>query len=279
MIGCTATYTASTPYDDAYYSSKSAAVDPASTNAVRDDYQTADQNAAKNQTKVVERHIYQEPASQYDYVEPEERSLATDMRQYQEYTSLPERDPQQPVYETQEEYVDEDGQSVVTNNYYYETDDFEDDSYYDYSYSARINRFYRPYNGFNYYAPCYTDLYYYTYDPYYWGTSIYVGTGWGYPYYGGGWSIGFGWGWGSIGFGWGYPSYGWGYPYYGGYYGYNSYWNGYNHGWNDGYYWGSGGGNYARNSYYGPRTRHGNTNGASSPGMSHSMADRASWAR
>ncbi len=61
--------------------------------------------------------------------------------------------------------------SIVVNNYY-------DD--YDYYYSSRINRFHRSYNLFNYYSPVFTDTYWYTYQPYSWGLSIYGGSGFGY---------------------------------------------------------------------------------------------------
>ena len=46
---------------------------------------------------------------------------------------------------------------VVVNNYY-------DD--YDYYYSSRINRFHRSYAAFDYYAPVFTDSYWYNYQPY-----------------------------------------------------------------------------------------------------------------
>ena len=59
---------------------------------------------------------------------------------------------------------------VVVNNYY-------DD--YDYYFSSRINRFHRSYTAFDYYAPVFTDSYWYNYQPYSWGVSIYGGGGFG----------------------------------------------------------------------------------------------------
>lgn len=68
---------------------------------------------------------------------------------------------------------------------------FNPDYYYDYAYTARINRFHRGMN-WGYYDNFYTDLYWYTGIPYYWGASIYYGWspwlyswGWGpyLPYY------------------------------------------------------------------------------------------------
>ena len=56
--------------------------------------------------------------------------------------------------------------------------------YYDYSFSSRIRRFHQPmYYYNNYYGGIYTDYYWYNNNPYYWGTSIYYGYNWHYPYY------------------------------------------------------------------------------------------------
>ena len=81
--------------------------------------------------------------------------------------------------------------STVVNNYYN----------YDFYYSSRINRFHRSFLTFNYYAPLFTDSYWYNYEPASWGLSIYGGTrlglglsfnyplyndfSWNYPYLGG----------------------------------------------------------------------------------------------
>lgn len=130
---------------------------------------------------------------------------------------------------------------IVINNYY-------DD--YDYYFSSRINRFHRSYTAFNYYAPVFTDTYWYNNQPYSWGISIYGGGGFGlgysfnYPVY----SYDYGYNYGGYDpyFG---NSYYWGYdPFYynnwytpvifnvrirnrwsNNYYG----WNGHNHGYND----------------------------------------------
>ncbi len=99
-----------------------------------------------------------------------------------------------------------DGPGVIVNNYY-------DD--YDYYFSSRINRFHRSYAAFDYYAPVFTDTYWYNYQPYSRGLSIYGGSGFGmaysvnYPVY-------------SYDYGYGYNS-GWYDPYYGSSYswGYN----------------------------------------------------------
>jgi hypothetical protein len=143
----------------------------------------------------------------------------------------------EPVYSESETIENPDGTTYITNNYY-GAGGYSD--YYDYSYSARINRFYYPYAGFNYYSPCYVGFYYDPwYDPYWYSPSFYFGMSWG---------------WGS--FGWGYPYYG--YPYY--YYPYNNYWYGYNNGYWDGYYASQYYDNGYNSYYYGPRSSRGSTN-------------------
>lgn len=72
-------------------------------------------------------------------------------------------------------YVD--GRTVVVSNYY-------DDN--DYYYSSRLNRFHRSYTSFNYYSPVFTETYWYSYQPYSWGLSIYrggLGFSKGYSFY------------------------------------------------------------------------------------------------
>jgi uncharacterized membrane protein YgcG len=80
--------------------------------------------------------------------------------------------------------------------------EYNEDDYYDYAYTARIRRFHRPYLTYDYYSDYYTNLYWYNSDPWYWGTSIYLGYHWWYPSY---------WGYYS----WYSPYWYYGYPYYG----------------------------------------------------------------
>jgi hypothetical protein len=91
--------------------------------------------------------------------------------------------------------------TVVVNNYHGD---------YDYYYSSRINRFHRSYSSFKYYAPVFTETYWYNYQPNTWGVSIYSGGGLGISYSAG------------------YSSYGYDYGYYGGwnepYYSNSFYW-------------------------------------------------------
>ncbi len=69
----------------------------------------------------------------------------------------------------------EDG--TIVNNYY------EADDYYDFSYSARIRRFHRPLWSMGYYGGLYTDYYWYSYNPYHCGMSIYYGYNYYDPFY------------------------------------------------------------------------------------------------
>jgi len=96
---------------------------------------------------------------------------------------------------------------VVVNNYYSD-------------YTGRINRFYSPYAGLDYYSPFYSP---YSYDPWYYGSSFPLGFNMG---------LGFG-----LSYGFGYPNYYYPYSYYGGYYGgyYGDYYGGYNNWYYGGY--------------------------------------------
>ena len=74
-----------------------------------------------------------------------------------------------------------DGSTLVVNNYYND---------YDFYYSSRINRFHRSYSAFTYYSPVFTETYWYNFQPYSWGVSIYGGGGgfyYNYPVYNYGW--------------------------------------------------------------------------------------------
>jgi len=178
------------------------------------------------------------------------------------------------------------GTTQVTNNYYYDSDD-----YYDYAYSARLRRFYHPY-GWGYYDSYYTNPYWYDYNPSTWGLSIYLGYNWWAPSYM--YNSPFSWG---ISFNYGWPAYGWcgnywhnwynpyypqfpyyGYSPYGFGYGYPGYWNAYNAGYWNGYYNGMYGSYYnpyyynhydynstSSNYYYGPRRGSGATASTGGP--------------
>lgn len=125
---------------------------------------------------------------------------------------------------------------------------------YDYYYTSQLRRYYTPTWGSSFWDPWYTDLYYYTGNPMYWGSNIYVSImpswnwwrprtyvviydNWGWNNWYSPWG-GFGynnWGWG----GYGWNNWGWG--------NYNSYYYGYNRGYRNGYYDGMYGNGYYNN--------------------------------
>jgi hypothetical protein len=133
-------------------------------------------------------------------------------------------------------YYDEDG-NLVINNYYM------DGYHHDYYYESRIRRFHRNWAHFGYYDPFFTNSYWYNYNPYYIGSSIYMGYD---PFFSFGYFPGSYYSWGYRPWAWAHYGYGWGYgnPWglYGNYYGYNA---GYHRGYWDSYYgynyWGFGG--------------------------------------
>lgn len=153
------------------------------------------------------------------------------------------------------EILGEDGDSVVNKDSIQGT--FDQEQYYDYEYSARINRFHRG-MGWNYYDDYYTNMYWYNADPWFWGSSIYWGPSWGHygywnPYWSNGWAMTYGWGYNPYSWGWGPHwgcswylgngwsiGWGWGYdPFWDPYWGYGY---GYGYGWYDPYF----GGGYMR---------------------------------
>lgn len=183
----------------------------------------------------------------------------------------------------------------ITNNYY--DRDFNYDDYYDNEYSVRLRRFHNNIGSYGYYDDYYTNSYWYTGNPYNYGSSIYLGYNfWGPTYTTFSYNPSYNW---YSNMGWGYdpwynpynytnPYYGAGYyggGYYGAsYYGYNpygygaygagynqGYWNGYNNGYNDAYFGNNYFNSYDNNSYYyGPRgTTGSNGRTTAQPSMAH----------
>ena len=66
------------------------------------------------------------------------------------------------------QFVDENGNNVANDGDYYEDDN-------DFAYASRIRRFHRNNGGWGYYDPWFTNMYFYNYDPFFWGTSINAG--------------------------------------------------------------------------------------------------------
>lgn len=220
-----------------------------------------------NQTRSAEDGVYystkdaQAPAPQTTQAPAGQYSQDSQQNTPQDYV---EKNYTEPDYSTTEQ---SDGNTYITNNYYGY------DDYYDYSYSSRIRRFYYPYYS-SYYDPFYTNLYWYDYNPYSWGVSIYLGYNWWAPswYYYNPFCYGY------------YSFYS---PWYHHHYWnpwYSPYWSGYHHGYWDGYWHGYYGSNYYYDNpyyynsydnnshYYGPRgTQSSNNYSASSSGNTYSQ--------
>jgi hypothetical protein len=221
FTSCSTTYLSSGG-DDVYYTPSKATNGAVANNA-----------GANQAEKGYDVSVGSKPTTDYTTVYSDEQEGTNAYRTTQE--------PSDSGYE-----VDGSGNTYITNYYDY-------DDYYDYAYSSRIRRFHNCYySGFGYYHNYYTDLYWYSYDPFYYGVSIYYGYPFWYPNY---YSYYRPWGWYGYGYGFGY-GYGYGYGY-----GHGGYWAGYHHGYWDGYYHGSGNGYYdyyynsydGTNSYYGSR--------------------------
>ena len=215
LAGCS-TSKNSTDYDDVYSTTKK---------------KSANTSSVNDKTQVASPDYYQEGSENVTGNNPEDYETGDNVAYNEE-----------PYLSSTETLTTPEGTTVI-NNYY---EGYGSDDYYDYSYANRIDRFYGPYVGYNYYAPCYTGYYY---DPWYWDSywyrpSLYFGMSWG---------------WGSM-----Y----WGYPYYYSYYPYNGYWYGYNQGYWNGYYdgyYGYGYNDYYGSYYYGHRSERSGSNSPSSP--------------
>ena len=142
---CSSTYKAgSSNADDVYYSTKDVKSDqgkvqqPVQQTPPPSDYSTANNN------------------SQQDNSGNQQQDNSAD------YNKSPQQNSD---YSNSGQSRDGNGNTYVTNNYY------NDDDYYDYTYSARLRRFYTPAYGYGYYDPFYTNLYWYDYNPFSWGVS------------------------------------------------------------------------------------------------------------
>lgn len=155
---------------------------------------------------------------------------------------------------------------------------FDYDDYYDYEYAVRLKRFHNSIPTYGYYDNFYTNSYWYTGNPYNYGTSVYMGYNfWGPSYYTYSYFPTYNY----------YSSWGWGYdPWYNPYgyypYAYNPYFYnpyfynpyGYYSHWHPYCYTNNYFNSYDRNSYYGPRnslTAGGRR--ASEPTMAHRYMD------
>ncbi len=131
-------------------------------------------------------------------------------------------------------FEDEYSETEVVEENSYKEEYIEDENYepYEYEYASKVRRFHNSAPGFSYYSNYYVDNYWYdSYNPYYYGTSIYVTPNYGYY---NGWGPSYYYGWNNHynyhhqnQFGW--NNWGWRSPNQGyGFYGYNNYGYGYN---------------------------------------------------
>ncbi len=217
-------------YDDVYYSDRDAGSDKI--------------NSEDNSPK--------ESASAHEYSSKQRTDSRNTTNQIENSSDNPTerfQDPENSNFNSNTQTTkDQDGNTYVTNNYY------NNDDYYDFAYSSRLRRFYHPY-GWNYYDSYYTNMYWYDYDPFSYGVSVYLTYNWWRPQ--NVWTPGWG-----ISMNCGNPYYGNCYSPYNYGWGGNNYWNGYNQGYVNGYYAGLYNGTfnpYYFNSndsysyYYGPR--------------------------
>lgn len=203
LTACNSSYYATSTHDDIYYSRQEAA-------------KLAEQ-ATMAEAVAVDRTQNQATPTDQNY------GYESEGEHYPNYDYQARFRPQSDTVE-----YDQEGNTYITNHYYFDQAD--------YYYSARIRRFHRYGVGFSYYDPFYTNMYWYTYDPFHYGVSIYLGYGaldfyypgltyWSWPY--------------RYGY-WGGPTYsywGWGGSYWAGYH--HGYWHGYRAGyWSSPYYYG-----------------------------------------
>ena len=85
------------------------------------------------------------------------------------------------IKEAYSESLENDQDTIIESD---EESYFDEENYYDFSYSSRIRRFHRPMMlNYGFYSGFYTDYYWYNADPFYWGSSIYLGYGYYSPFY------------------------------------------------------------------------------------------------
>ena len=181
--------------DDIYYSSKDAAADKEKRQ------QLAEQ---EKQRQLAEQEKRKEEAAKRA---ADEASGNQNKSNQSSESSNPDD-----YYSTTERSTDANGNTTVTNNYYDRPFDYND--YYDDEYSVRLRRFHNNVGNYGYYDNYYTNSYWYTGNPYNYGTSVYMGYNfWGPSYTAFAYNPGFFWssnlGWGG---GWdnGWGGNGWG---------------------------------------------------------------------
>ncbi len=220
LTACSGTYQTARVHDDIYFSPSNAEM-------------IAENAPEKNVTAIeIITDDASQPASSYNDNYSEDKMAYQEDSGNHQYEYIDE-----PI--ESDSYYDENG-NLVINNYYL------DGYHHDYFYESRIRRFHRNWVHFGYYDPYFTNMYWYNYDPFFYGSSIYMGYD---PFFSFGYYPGSYYSWGYRPWAWAHYGYGWGYgnPWgmYGNYYGYNA---GYHRGYWDSYY---GYNYYGFGAYYG----------------------------
>jgi len=220
LTACSGTYQTTRVHDDIYFSPSNA--------------EKMAENAPENNVTAIEIT----PSNESQPAGIDNDSFSENKITYQENSDNQQYEYIEEPIES-DSYYDENG-NLVINNYY--MDSYSQDFYYE----SRIRRFHRNWAHFGYYDPFFTNMYWYNYNPYYIGSSIYMGYD---PFFSFGYFPGSYYSWGYRPWAWAHYGYGWGYGnswgMYGNYYGYNA---GYHRGYWDGYY---GYNYYGFGAYYG----------------------------
>ena len=175
----------STEYDDVYYvPGKKSEIASSTNQAISSANEIATTESNKKST-AIPYDSYEGGISDYErYRQQKEQEMLTDQQPVYRSetednydTSVVYEDENMQDYSKSYSYYDKDTDRVVINNYY------GSDYYDDYYYSSRIRRFSYPYYSWNYYDPFFTDMFYYNYNPAYWGMNIYYGSYFS-PYFG-----------------------------------------------------------------------------------------------
>ena len=93
---------------------------------------------------------------------------AVPQQQHQEYTEYAD---EQYYTENNQTYYEDSGNLRSTRHFY------KDELMHDFSFASRIRRFHRPQYRWSYFDPWFTNMFWYTHNPNYFGVSIYHGFG------------------------------------------------------------------------------------------------------
>ena len=99
----------------------------------------------------------------------------------QQADQMPAHEANQEVQEyyvySDEEILQQETYTYTDEDYYTERRYFDTEIHHDFSFAARIRRFHRPIHRWSYFDPWFTNMFWYTHNPHYFGVSIYHGFG------------------------------------------------------------------------------------------------------